>query len=185
MALPRHAQDLFRELYEANYAPLCLYACRIVRNMPAAEDIVADLFAALWDRLPEMELRADTAGAYLRNAVRNRCLNHLKHRLCELGYAESLCRQEPFYAPGPEALHTSQELLDLLHETLEKLPENYRTVFVKNMLEGRTHDEIADEMRVCVKTVNRYKQRALERLRRELEQYLPLLIVFGLLPERF
>ena len=65
-------KELFRELYEAYYAPLCLYAFRFVREMPAAEDIVADIFAALWDRLPEMELRdgrADTCTAPSKTAV--------------------------------------------------------------------------------------------------------------------
>lgn len=55
--LPRTVRGVLR--------PLCLYAFRFVREMPAAEDIVADIFAALWDRLPEMELRDGTAGGYL------------------------------------------------------------------------------------------------------------------------
>lgn len=108
---------------------LCLYAFRFVREMPAAEDIVADIFAALWDRLPEMELRDGTAGGYLHSAVKNRCLNHLKHRLYELGYMENCARQEPVYASSPDALYGPQELYALLHRTLERLPENYRTGF--------------------------------------------------------
>lgn len=148
--------------------------------MPAAEDIVADVFAAIWNRLPEMELRDDTAGGYLRNAVKNRCL---KHRLYELGYTENCTRREPVYAASPDALYTVQELYGLLHRTLERLPENYRTVFVKSVLEGRTHDEIAEEMQVCVKSVNRYKQRAIEELRHELGPYLALLAALGVLPD--
>ena len=174
-------KELFRELYEAYYAPLCLYAFRFVREMPAAEDIVADIFAALWDRLPEMELRDGTAGGYLHSAVKNRCLNHLKHRLYELGYMENCARQEPVYASSPDALYGPQELYALLHRTLERLPENYRTVFVKSALEGRTYDEIAEAMQVRVQSVNRYKQRAVEQLRRELGPYLALLAAWGML----
>lgn len=172
-------KELFRELYEAYYAPLCLYAFRFVRDMPSAEDIVADIFAALWDRLPDMELRDDTAGGYLRSAVKNRCLNHLKHRLYELGYQENCALREPVYASSADALYTPKELYQMLHRTLERLPENYRTVFVRSILEGRTHDDIAQEMQVSVKSVNRYKQRAIEQLRRELEPYLTLLAAWG------
>lgn len=170
---------LFRKLYEAYYAPLCLYASRLVNDMPTAEDIVADIFAALWDRLPDMELRSDTAGGYLRSSVKNRCLNHLKHRLCEMGYSESCTHGEPLYASAPDALYSPQELHELLRKTLERLPENYRTVFVKSILEGRTYDEIAEEMQICVKTVNRYKQRAVEHLRQELGHYLSLFLLLG------
>lgn len=178
----------FRELYGAYYAPLCLYAYRFTHTrggMSAAEDIVADVFAVLWERLPETELRGETAGAYLRSAVRNRCLNYLRHKLFEEGYSERAALREPVYASAPDALYTLQELYELLRGTLERLPENYRTVFVRSVLEGRSHDEIAREMQVSVKSVGRYKQRALEELRRELGRYLPLLLALGTLSARF
>lgn len=94
---------------------------------------------------------------------------------------ENCARQEPVYASSPDALYGPQELYALLHRTLERLPENYRTVFVKSALEGRTYDEIAEEMQVSVKSVNRYKQRAVEQLRRELGPYLALLAAWGML----
>lgn len=186
MAHPRnHSHDkeeLFRELYEAYYAPLCLYAYRFTRErggMSAAEDIVADIFAALWDRLPELELLRDTAGAYLHSAVRNRCLNHLKHRLYELSYTQNCQGRDPVYATAPDALYTLEELYGLLRRTLEAMPEQYRTVFVKSIVEGRTQEEIAREMNLSIKTVGRYKQRTLEELRRRLSSYLPLMLALG------
>ena len=40
----------------------------------------------------------------------------------------------------------------MLYETLNKLPENYRTVFMKSFFEGKTHAEIAEEMNLSVKS---------------------------------
>ena len=65
----------------------------------------------------------------------------------------------------------------LLNETLDKLPENYRTVFMKSFFEGKTHTEIAEEMNLSVKSINRYKQKTMELLRNELKDYLPLLLL--------
>lgn len=41
-------------------------------------------------------------------------------------------------------------------------------------MEGKKQEEIAKELDISVKSVNRYKQKTLEILRRELKDYLPL-----------
>lgn len=61
-----------------------------------------------------------------------------------------------------------------------KLPENYRTVFIKSFFEGKTHTEIAEEMNLSVKSINRYKQKTMELLRNELKEYMPLLLLLFL-----
>ena len=68
----------------------------------------------------------------------------------------------------------------MLYETLNKLPENYRTVFIKSFFEGKTHTEIAKEMNLSVKSINRYKQKTMELLRNELKEYMPLLLLLFL-----
>lgn len=65
----------------------------------------------------------------------------------------------------------------MLHETLEKLPESHRDVFTKTFVEGKKQEEIAKELDISVKSVNRYKQKTLEILRSELKDYLPLLLL--------
>ena len=47
--------------------------------MAICEDIVSDVFASLWDKRNSIELKKDTATAYLKICVRNSCLNYLKH----------------------------------------------------------------------------------------------------------
>ena len=68
----------------------------------------------------------------------------------------------------------------MLYEKLNKLPENYRTVFIKSFFEGKTHTEIAEEMNLSVKSINRYKQKTMELLRNELKEYMPLLLLLFL-----
>lgn len=65
----------------------------------------------------------------------------------------------------------------MLHETLEKLSESHRAVFTKTFVEGKKQEEIAKELDISVKSVNRYKQKTLEILRSELKDYLPLLLL--------
>lgn len=63
------------------------------------------------------------------------------------------------------------------YETLQKLPESHRKVFAKSFLEGKKQTEIAEEMNISAKSVNRYRQKTLEVLKEELKDYLPTLLL--------
>ena len=174
----------FKRLYEEYYASFCLYAKRFIDDSSVREDIVSDVFASLWNKHDSFQLNKKTALGYLKVCVRNSCLNHLKHQEYEWSYAE-LCRnRDPIYAAAPDSIYTLNELYEMLYDTLNKLPESYRSVFSKSFFEGKTHDEIAREMNLSVKSIDRYKQRTINFLRSELKEYLPIL-VFILLKTKF
>ena len=93
---------------------------------------------------------------------------------------ENIHKKAPVYETEPDSIYTLDELYRMLYETLNKLPENYRTVFIKSFFEGKTHTEIAEEMNLSVKSINRYKQKTMELLRNELKEYMPLLLLLFL-----
>ena len=93
---------------------------------------------------------------------------------------KNIQKKAPVYETEPDSIYTLDELYRMLYETLNKLPENYRTVFIKSFFEGKTHTEIAEEMNLSVKSINRYKQKTMELLRNELKEYMPLLLLLFL-----
>ena len=93
---------------------------------------------------------------------------------------QNIQKKAPVYETEPDSIYTLDELYRMLYETLNKLPENYRTVFIKSFFEGKTHTEIAEEMNLSVKSINRYKQKTMELLRNELKEYMPLLLLLFL-----
>ena len=186
ISFSKQAKELtFKQLYEEYYAPFCLYAKRFVDDKEAREDIVSDVFASLWDKLDSdsFDLQSDTALGYIKMCVKNSCLNFLKHQEYEWSYAENIQKKAPIYESEPDSVYTPDELYRMLYETLTKLPENYRNVFMKSFFEGKTHVEIAEEMNLSVKSINRYKQKTMELLREELKDYLPLLLLLFSYPE--
>src|SRR6516225_12190508 len=67
------------ELYSLHYRALVRLAVLLVRDVPTAEDVVQDSFVAMhdgWQRLRDPQ----SAPAYLRSAVLNRCRSVLRHR---------------------------------------------------------------------------------------------------------
>ena len=149
----------FKQLYEEYYAPFCLYAKRFVDDKETREDIVSDVFTSLWDKLDtdSFDLQSNTALAYIKMCVKNSCLNFLKHQEYEWSYAENIQKKAPVYETEPDSIYTLDELYRMLYET-----------------------EIAEEMNLSVKSINRYKQKTMELLRNELKEYMPLLLLLFL-----
>ena len=65
------------------------------------------------------------------------------------------------------------ELMDKDAEAFEPLSKAYG-------LPKSTPEEIAEEMNLSVKSINRYKQKTMELLRNELKEYMPLLLLLFL-----
>src|SRR5688500_18872126 len=64
----------FRELFDAYIDRLVDFANSLIDDRPAAQDIVADVFLALWRT--RANWRPERIATYMFGAVRNRCYNH-------------------------------------------------------------------------------------------------------------
>ncbi|NDV67231.1 RNA polymerase sigma-70 factor [Bacteroides sp. 224] len=177
LLLKNSKEQEFRKLYETYYAPFCLYAKRFVEDKDTREDIFSDVFTSLWSNIDSFDLNSETALGYIKMCVKNKCLNFLKHQEHEWNYAEIIQKKAPIYEREPDSVYTLDELYRMLHEALDKLPENYRTVFIESFFKGKTHAEIAEELELSVKSINRYKQKTIEILRKELKEYMPLILL--------
>jgi RNA polymerase sigma-70 factor (ECF subfamily) len=165
----------FKEMFEYYYAALCVYARRFVKLADVSEDIVQDVFCAVWKNRCRMDYRI-SAKNYLAAAVKNHCLNYLRDRrhatFDELSQPENLS-----YAENPDSVWMLDELEQLLAGALAKLPPEYRIAFELSRMEEQPVSEIARVMGVSVRTVERYRNRAVEILKTELKDYLPLVIL--------
>ena len=160
----RALEELFRQQYE----PLCRFAERYLRDRAASEDLVQDLFAALWARRTRLDLRGSLR-AYLFASVRNRALNVRKHLLVEHDWE----RDEA--APEVRVLHPTprrpDELLDereraaRVRAAVAQLPERCRLVMQLRWQEQLGYSEIASILGISVKGVEIQLARGLRALR--------------------
>jgi RNA polymerase sigma-70 factor (ECF subfamily) len=159
----------FKLFYKKYYAPFCLYTKRFIDNKEVREDIVSSVFALLWEMLDTFDLNSNTALGYVKMCIKNNCLNYLKHQGICRNYEEKIQLKTPIYETEPDSVYTLDELYQMLNDILNELPEKYRTVLIESFFEGKTHAKIAEEMSVSVKSVNRYKKKAIEILRNEMK----------------
>ena len=153
----------FERLFRAAYERLADYALRIVANRDAAEDVVQEVFIAVWNRresLPE----AEKVASYLHRAVRNRALNYLRS---QRGTERLIDSDDggPIIAPEVEDRLVDEELHSVLATALNALSPRSREVFMLSREQHLTYNEIAVTLDISVKTVETLMGRALRSLR--------------------
>lgn len=170
-------EQAFKQLFEIYYAQLCLYAKRFIENQLVREDIVQEVFCAIWEKRKSIRLTSSGKN-YLITAVKNSCLNYIRKESSFMNYEEITHENKPLYEIDAEDLYDIRELEKLFEEALNKIPETYRLAFVLNRFNGKKTEEVAQMMNVSVRTIERYRGKALEILQHELKDYLLAFLLF-------
>lgn len=167
-------EDDFRLLFEHYYAALCLYARRYIEDRDTREDIVQDVFLHIWSKRKSISTNSSAIN-YLITCVKNASLNHLRRQSLFLKYQNKTIEKTPVYSRGEDELYTLKELEEILAEALLKLPTEYRMAFEMSKIKSMKTEDIAVIMNISTRTVERYKSKAIEILKIELKDFLPLL----------
>lgn len=163
----QNEREAFRLLFERYYDNLLLYSFHILDDLEAAEDIVQECFIYLWNSKRLNSFSGDLE-RFIFKIIKNRSLLFLK---------EHKKRNAVREASSEETSHDSsavaeEDLLEveLLYDTIDRLPEKCRQVFLMACLNDRTYQEVADELGVSVNTVKTQMKTALRFLRENLQK---------------
>lgn len=169
--LRRGDDDAFELVFRALYAPLATFAFRYVRDAAMAEDIVQDVFGALWSTRQTLNIKTSLR-AYLYSAVRNRALNVRKHdavvEAWELDESDDDVRELHPPPSQPDEILDRAILNDRLAEAFNALPERQAEVMRLRWREELTYAEIAEALGISVKGVEKHLARGLATLRKQL-----------------
>jgi len=168
-------EKAFEKLFGLFYPSLAIYAKRYIEDQAVQEDIVQDVFVALWESRKKLQITTSIR-SYLILSVRNHCFNYLRRQGLNRQYQEFISTKQ-LTAAEEEDVYLLSELYDLLESALAKLPDTYRLVFEMHNMEGKDYVEIAEALNISVRTAKRYKSQVIEILREELKDYLPLMLL--------
>lgn len=163
---PRQGCEL---LFRRYFAPLCSHAVRFVYDRQQAEDLVADLFYALYTK-KFYEQITGSYRAYLYQAVRNRACNSLRRELNRQETLSDAFDQPDLDSAQPDRLLQQDELYHALEQAVQQLPGQRQRVFVLSRFEGKSHKQIAGEMGLSPKTVENHLGQAIATVRQILRQ---------------
>lgn len=172
----------FRQLFDQYYRSLAGYAYRFVGDWGEAEDIVQDIFCALWEKREEIDFSRPLS-PYLYRAVYNRSLNLIRSALIQYRVEapgtldEQIQREIINYNQHDELL--LKEMETEIRAFIDMLPSQCRIIFRLSREEGLKNREIAERLRISEKAVEKQISKALKGLRAYLARTGLLLLLVG------
>ena len=157
-AAPPKGAETFRDVYSAQFAPMVRLAYVTIGSLPAAEDVVQDVFAELYRRFDQIELPT----AYLRRAVVSRCISWGRRRGVErrrVHVASTWLQIDPPLGPEATAVRAALRTLN---------PRQRSAVFLRYYL-GLSEMDIAAALDCRPGTVKSLLSRALGAMREHLD----------------
>ena len=164
----RKAQYELYKLYSKSMMNVCM---RVVNHVGEAEDVLQEAFLDAFCNLHTFRGQS-TFGAWLKQVVVNKAINHLRQRKMELvdiegyGYGDDdhdIADTESFDEEG------IQMDVERVRRCMEQLPEGYRIVLSLYLFEGYDHEEIGEILGISESTSRtqymRGKKKLLEMLK--------------------
>jgi RNA polymerase sigma-70 factor (family 1) len=166
--LRRGDRSAYTEIFERYSRVMYVYAKNLVRNKDEAEDLVQDVFASLWDKSSNLELKGPLS-SYLYSAVRYRFINLVAKKRVRTDYAQTLQTLIDEGDYSTDSYLNEKELVALIEKEVAKLPEKMRKVFELSRNSGLSHNQIAIRLNLSEKTVKNHINHALKILRGKFE----------------
>mgnify|MGYP000660763951 FL=1 len=167
-------------MYLTYYPKLVRFAKEFVILEEDAENITQDVFADLWERQNSMD-HVENVNAYLFRLVKNRCLDHLKHKIFEQKYVEVMqtsfeielnLKLQSLDRFDSSDMSVGNDTEILVRTAINSLPKRCRDIFLLSRIEGLKYKEISERLGISVNTVECQMGIALKKLRVKLSMCL-------------
>ena len=173
----------FEDIYLSYFSKMKHFATEYVISDEDAENIVQDVFVELWENKEMLNMHMNLI-AYLFTTIKNKCLNHMRHKIVvqntatkmQEEYLISLRMNLDSLEAFDNKLFSDQDIEKIINRALDSLPEKCRTIFFMSKIEGKKQKEIAQELNISINTVGTQIGIAYKKLRTELKDDLPIML---------
>ncbi|HLT88844.1 sigma-70 family RNA polymerase sigma factor [Sphingobacterium phlebotomi] len=168
--LNKGSVEAFRSLYDRYNRPVYANVLKMVRQPEYAEDILQEVFVALWEHRSTIKSN-QSVGGWLFVVSFNKATTFLKRKLKEsLDYVEEYTDYEHIL---PEETVNEEEYLaqwTIVEEAVNALPSRKKEVFKLCRFEGKAKEEVASMMGISTVSVKDY----LKQSNRAIKDYITL-----------
>lgn len=171
----------FEGLFKLTHARLLSYCRLFVTDSAQADDLVQECYLSLWEKRGTIK-PSQSVESLLFVMLRHRCLNYLRdnkflHTETDLQSIPEVDLQHLFELDftGIERKSIEEELIEAIKLEIEKLPLKRKEVFVKSKIEGLKNREVADQLGISVKMVEKHLKQGKEQIQKELVEKFPML----------
>lgn len=130
-------------------------------DLAKAEDLVQDAFTTLWENCAKVT--PEKSKSYLYTIANNKFLNQVAHNKVVLKF-EGMSHSDRDIQ-SPQFILEEKEFQQRLEQAISELPEDQRMVFLMNRIDKKKYREIAQELGLSVKAIEKRMHKALKELK--------------------
>lgn len=147
----------------------------MLRNKLDADDVTQEVMIRTWNNIDKFNF--DAAKSWIMKTTHNLCLDYLRRRKLESQreYVIDETSKERLHdndrLKNPEVSAIREMLKARIHDAMERLPENLKTIFVMYEIQGLKYKEISEILNIPLNSVKVYLLRARKKLQLELKEF--------------
>jgi len=159
-------KEWFASIFDTNYEYIRNYLFYLSGDIELAEDLCQDAFVQTWqDRL---KINRETTRSYLFLVARNLYFKHYRRKNVKLKFLNSLLDEND--QESPEYLMELKEFDAKLQQAIAEVPDKTRAVFLMSRIDSMTYAEIAENLNISNKAVEKHITKALKLLRTKVDR---------------
>lgn len=166
-------ESAYKIFFDEYYQIFAHFAMRYINDPEICKDILHDILLDLYCHKRTFP-NLNSLKSFLFRSIKNRCLNHLYHKKAEGRYI-----QETHSEQDDELFLDyiiQEEVYFLMHKSIRELPDQIQKIYELS-LNGKSNEEIAQELSLSLDSVKAYKKRGKQILKEKLKNLFWLLSV--------
>lgn len=171
-------REEFKLLFDTYFEDVRRYILYRSGDEEIATDIAQDTFMRVWEK--QMEIDPQRVKGLLLKISGDLFVSQYRRKQVAANFFSTF--QPANRSLTPEDEFSFQELIKAYDAALKSMPEKQRTVFLMNRIDDLKYKEIADELGLSVKAIEKRMSQALEHLKSQLKDKITglILLVLGL-----
>lgn len=159
-------KEAFDAIFRNNFQAIRNFIYYKSGDIEFAEDIAQDAFLKVWEM--KDKINSSTVKQLLYTISNNIFINSMKQKQVALRFSNQLINNR--HNESPEFMLELKEFDSKLQQAIGGLNEKNKVVFLMNRIDQMTYTEIAQNLEISVKAVEKRMKNALEHLRKKIEQ---------------
>lgn len=161
-------ENVFSEFFKNHVKQLRNFLLYKFGNQDQAEDATQEAFIKLWQNCADVPL--EKAKSYIYTIANNTSLNVIAHQKVVVNYQKNNSLNDRSNE-NPEFLLEEEQFKSKLLNAIDRLNETQRVAFLMHRIDGKKYAQIAQELNISVKAVEKRIHLALVELRKEFENF--------------
>ena len=164
-----NSEYALKQLFNIYASPLLRYIFMFVKSKEIAEELLSDVFFAIWQQRKEL-LEIDNFKAYIYKVAKFNALNYLRSKsdIKTLGLDDIQLDLFTATQTTPEDKYISQEVISNINQAIRSLPPKCQLAFKLIREDHFSYKEVADHLEISVKTVENHIATANKKIKEQL-----------------